>query len=369
MKKILILGSYGRGNVGDDAFLYVAMKLFKKCKIFINSENDSLLPQDLRNQVTTIKTSGITDIFKKIYTFFTVTHVVYCGGDLWVELYGDKYPRQSLYKMLLLNIVLRIFGKKIAYIGCGAGRIDGFSLTLARTSAKLASLIIVRETHSQKILNIQGIEVLPDLTINLFSTENKKNIGKDYNKSFLKNIGISVMYYIPDACKNYPKYKRELIKVINTILEKQDRRITLMPMLISEESYSDLKVCQEIYEEISDAHKKKVAILNYSSFEDFLASISSLDLVIGTRLHANILSILNGVPSIGIAYRKKVSSFFYQIDMEYFCVHLDSMERIIDIFSYTENNYAEILQKIQVVKRKIMQKKELYENLVQKFLE
>ena len=70
MKKILLIGSYGRGNLGDDAFIYSAIKLFPNCEIYINSANDDLLPADIRAQVKTIHTTGLRDLFVKIRTIF-----------------------------------------------------------------------------------------------------------------------------------------------------------------------------------------------------------------------------------------------------------------------------------------------------------
>src|SRR5687767_14340252 len=107
-KNILLLGSYGRGTIGDDALLLAALKLFQGHKLFINSANDELLPSAVRSSVTTMSTTDNRDWRKKLAIFRKLNAIVYCGGDLWVELYGDRFPRISLYKMLIVNLIARL---------------------------------------------------------------------------------------------------------------------------------------------------------------------------------------------------------------------------------------------------------------------
>ena len=153
--KTLLLGAYGHGNSGDDVFLHAALRLFAKHKLYGNSADDSLLPAGVTEQVTTIATTGKGDVFKKLSILLSVDIFVYCGGDLWVELYGERKPRQQLYKMLLLNLAGRLLGKKIFYLGCGIGALRGYSLFLARLSARLAHGIIVREERSARVLRLR----------------------------------------------------------------------------------------------------------------------------------------------------------------------------------------------------------------------
>src|SRR6266702_1396691 len=163
----LLLGSYGRGNLGDDVFLVAAAELFANHKLYINSADDSLLPDSAKGLVTTISTTSSKDALKKLQIFLKVKNIVYWGGDVWVELYGDHFPRQSLYKMIALNAFARLFNKKVHYVGCGIGKLRGWSLMLAKMSARLGHTVIARERRSAEVLGLAGVEVMPDLAINL----------------------------------------------------------------------------------------------------------------------------------------------------------------------------------------------------------
>ncbi|HUB93731.1 MAG TPA: polysaccharide pyruvyl transferase family protein, partial [Verrucomicrobiae bacterium] len=167
-KPILLLGSYGRGNIGDDAFLVAAMRhLPEDAKVYLNSSDDELLPKVAQGRVQTLATTRSTDLRNKVRAFRKVKHVVYCGGDLWVELHNSARPRSSLYKMLGMNLLARISGKKVYYLGCGVGDLQGYSLALARMSANLANVVIVREPRSAKLLGGRRSIVLPDLISSL----------------------------------------------------------------------------------------------------------------------------------------------------------------------------------------------------------
>jgi polysaccharide pyruvyl transferase WcaK-like protein len=368
MKKILLLGSYGRGNVGDDAFLHVAAKLFEGNELYINSADDSLLPAELVEKVHTIPTSGYRGIFKKIRVFFSISHVVYFGGDLWVELYGDKMPRQSLYKMLILNTALKIFGKKIAYIGCGAGNISGYSLLLAKLSAYCADLIIVREERTKNLLKLDRVIVLPDLTINLIDESEIQKLN--LNNTTEVRIGVSVMYHIPDAQNRYSEYIRQMSKILSDIqTHNSSISIELIPMLISGDTHDDLRVCKELVNLAKEETGIKIDILEYESLSDFMSKISNYTLIIGTRLHSNILAILTGVPALGIAYRPKVRSFFKQAELEDLCVNLDNISTLPSLVTKVIANYDVYKILLNKKLKQIYASKNTYKSAIENFIE
>jgi len=358
-EKILILGSYGRGNAGDDALLSAMLKLFENFSIVINSANDSSLPKGIREKIITIQTHGISDIFKKIKIFFQIKYVVYGGGDVWVELYGERFPRINLCKMLIVNFVCRIFGKKIFYFGCGAGDIFGLSLLLAKTSAQLANYVIARDLHTINLLKIKNIIELPDLTVNLF--ENNK-VSKNLDE---KNIyvGISLLYYLPNPNKNFISLVKEFQKLFLSF-DGANIRFIIIPFFISNEvMFDDLWVAKKLF---GDGEFKNVEIFNSNKIEDILALLPRLNLMVGTRLHANILAVFSGIPSLGIAYRPKVRSFFHQNNLDKFCIEIDEISRIIPKVSAMLDDKINVKNNFLRVQQKIIKKRVKYEEIIKK---
>lgn len=312
---VLLLGSYGRGNIGDDAFLLAALQLFKGHQLYINAADESLLPQAVRGKVTTIATTGARDLRHKLQVFRTISHIVYCGGDLWVELYGDRFPRQSLYKMVVVNMLARLCGKKVHYIGCGIGRLRGYSLFLARLSARLANNVIVREQRSARVLNLKKVEVLPDLVTNI----DIRKPRKDKAQKGPYTIGISILYHLPDPENNFPK----LVKEIGTCIAKLPKnryRFVLFPMLVSpSEEHDDLWASEALADAVPNAD---ISVFEGREVNEYVQALQTVDVLIGTRLHANIIALMAGVPSIGISYRPKVAQFFEMSGLGEYCIDL-----------------------------------------------
>lgn len=359
----ILLGSYGRGNLGDDVFLVAASELFKNHKLYINSADDSLLPESAKGLVETISTTSAGDAIKKLKVFMEVKNIVYFGGDVWVELYGDRFPRQSLYKMVALNMLARLFGKKIHYVGTGIGRLNGWSLKLARASAGLSHTIITRERRSAEVLGLAGVEVLPDLAINLPYYKPRLHKMPPPEEPF--TIGISLLYHLPNPKENFPLMAEKVAKFIDS-LDPKRFRVVLLPMLVSEQEPNDDLWASERVRELTKG-KVPVEIYKAKSLKDVVNTLGSFDLVIGTRLHANILATFNAVPCLGIAYRAKVSSFFRDNDIGDYYIELDELDDLPLAFQYMYDNYDQAAQKFYDASQRNLAQKEAYQTFASQY--
>ena len=358
---ILLLGSYGRGNIGDDAFLLAALKLFKGHRLFINSANDELLPEAVKGKVSTIATSGSRDLLQKFKMFRQIEHIVYCGGDLWVELYGDRFPRQSLYKMVIVNLIARLSGKKVHYVGCGIGKLSGYSLFLARLSARLAQGIIVREPRSARVLNLKKVRILPDLVTNLdITTQRKQHKGKF-------TIGVSILYYLPDPEKNFPRLIKNISKSLGRLPADQ-YRIVLFPMLSSpSDDHDDVWASEQLREALPGL---EVSISSSREVDEYVAELRNVDVLIGARLHANIIALLAGVPVIGIAYRTKVAQFFEMSKLGNYYIELDDLtpELLSSKLQEVQDEYKTAMGHVIAARNQNIEERKGYQDFVATYL-
>ncbi|HSW99004.1 MAG TPA: polysaccharide pyruvyl transferase family protein [Candidatus Saccharimonadales bacterium] len=359
-KPILLLGSYGRGNIGDDAFLAAALKHFpEETPLFLNSAHDELLPKAARGRVQTIATSDSRDFKKKLRVFRAIKHVVYCGGDLWVELYGDRYPRQSLYKMLGMNLLARLAGKKVHYLGCGIGNLRGYSLLLARASARLAHTVIVREPRSAKLLGLKKSVVLPDLVASLGWPV--QPAARQKGQPF--TIGISILYHLPNPEQTFPQLLETLHDFVAS-LPAGKFRVVIFPMLISpSDPKDDLWASRQLQLALEDTD---AVISPARELEDFVAGLGTVDLMIGARLHANILAMLTGTPTLGIAYRPKVASFFAANKLRDYCIDLSKLtaQNLSEVFWDMYGHYGHVQQQVMDARARSIQEGAAYQTFI-----
>jgi polysaccharide pyruvyl transferase WcaK-like protein len=347
-KPILLLGAYGYGNVGDDAFLAAAMRHFPSdVPLFLNSADDTLLPKAIAGRTQTVPTSAGSDLRRKLGIFRQVKHIVYCGGDLWVELYGDRFPRKSLYKMLAINVLARATGKRVHYLGCGIGDLHGYSLLLARMSAGLAHSLVLREPRSARVLGLKRGVVLPDLVSSLDWPADlpDRAPGKPFT------IGISILYHLPNPERTFPQVV-ETLRAFVAGLPPGGFRVVLFPMLVSPTDPKDDLWASRHLQMILGADAD-VTISAARELEDVVRELSEVDLLIGARLHANILALFSGTPCLGIAYRPKVCSFFEANGLGDYCIELAHLtpEKLRDTFWDMHDAYPAVRKRFLAARR------------------
>lgn len=261
-----------------------------------------------------------------------------------------------LYKMVLLNILLRLSGKKVHYIGCGIGDLHGFSLWLARLSARMASKIVTREQRTARVLGLHNIRVLPDLAINSpYNTARLHTVDKPFI------LTISILQDIPLPHKNFPKLISQLARFLDT-LPKRKFKIVLLSMHIDPaEPYDDLRASQQLKQLVK---KHDVELFAPRDLESITRQLGNSHLIIGGRLHANILGILNSTPTIGIAYRPKVRSFFEDNHLESYCLDLDHLSELPRLFQKVYDDYDEVSRIFYQVSRDNLMKRKEYTELI-----
>lgn len=358
---VLLLGSYGRGNIGDDIFLLAALELLGNRRIYVNSADDSLLPEAARRRVHTLSTEKV-DFRKKLNMLRDIKAVIYWGGDTWVKWYGDRMPRQLLYKMIIINFVARCLGKKVLYVGCGIGKLSGYSLFLARLSARLAHRIIARESRSESLLATGNVDVQPDLAINI--PYYKRSLHKKARKKFV--VGISTLYYLPNPETTFPMLTRKLAEFIQSLPEDKFE-VVLYPMLRTPQvPMDDVWAADRLQEVLA---KRKLRILKPNSVEEAIGELGNMDILVGARLHANILGTLQKTPCLGIAYRPKVASFFADNDLSEFCIALDNLDDLQRVFWKMYDDYDNVVKRFYEASETNLKAKEIYQHLVREYID
>ncbi len=302
--RILLLGAYGRKNIGDDIFLKILLDTFSEFAIDYNCWDTDNLPPEIASQPhhRAVPTSA-RSVFSVLRALMQARVVVYGGGELWMRLDGTRYPNASTLKMIIVNLAARLLRKDVYYLSVGSEPLTGWSLLLAKTSARLATHVSFRDNESARILGLppEKTSVAPDIAF----TYTPPLIDARMHTDGTPVVGISAVKLSNTQDSVNTKNIQDLAAVLKTSYPHATFKLFLA-MSDERAHESDLKLAQELQQLLGSA----AAIHSYHSIDTFVRELSVCDVVVSYRLHVNILAHLIGVPVVGIGYKPKIKKFF-----------------------------------------------------------
>ena len=163
-KRILILGSYGCGNRGDEAILDSIALYFRDCDITATCGKDRRIQGDIpisyidcrlaEGKVTfEIFLSFVKSVFQLFCKILSVDAVIFGGGSSLHDLKAYNLPF-----WLGLQLWANLFGKKTYYVGMGIGPIStGFGKFLCKHFLRHADKVFVRDQRGIDICLSLGL--------------------------------------------------------------------------------------------------------------------------------------------------------------------------------------------------------------------
>lgn len=363
MKKILLLGTHGQYNWGDDLLLETFLKqLGSDNEYYINSY-DPLKTSEFIGSNFKVKVFHTTrDINKLLSYLFKVDVVFFAGGTILRELYSTN--KRNRYSSLLMVTSLIFFAKKIArkkviLSNIGVGPLNtktGRSLTkIAINNTDYVSLRDQSSFDLLKSLNIhhKNIRVVPDVifirTKADFLSDQQKN--KDANKNSL-SIALNLNFNIANS-GNWDYFINQLQKAILVLREKYDLTIKTIPMQIAFNPENDVKTLKEFIQLLPGV---KVIEFIPKSPMDIGTKIAECDIALGERFHFIVISSIINIPVVALEYDIKVTSLVKQLGIENYGIDINS-----------QFHYQSIVEAIELALQKREEIQEVESKKVQEF--
>lgn len=282
MKTILLIGSYGSGNLGDEALKAICQeKLSERFKVLVltgapREKNEAIhFPFGIRSSLS----------FKWIRSFFFLKKsdvVVFGGGGLFAE--HESLKAIGLWSTQVFWAWL--FKKPILLIGQSVGPFKTkLGLSLTKWSLSKCKEIQVRDPASAKTLQREFPEI-----------EFKKNT---------------------DLCFAYgPKTPQPQKKIaVNLRPWKGD----LKPLLAQLESFKSRGYKLHFVSmdpKDKSLMKKWGEVKVFHDFEKLTEFLSNCEICIGMRLHFLIAATLSGSKVVGVSYSQKVSGLLEDLSLK-----------------------------------------------------
>lgn len=378
IKSILIYGSYGGENYGDEIILDTILQNLKAkydVSVLVPGDSDKVsrmhdvntisLWSSPRPQKTFL--GKLTKFFKSILmlnrNIKRYDMILVGGGNMIMDL----FPESPLITFLLCCLS-KIHHKKICFFGCGAGPIyRTMSKMLFRTSFKMANLITLRDSGSYKLVkglcpSNKKIFECADL---IFSNDYFDKDLVSTNQQKMECIAINIVAYnrpgyYPSANKEeYDNYCSFITNIINYLANQEDvKEILLFTTSHPHDDYALKDIESHV-----DLHqgKKIISCCKYTSFIQLSAILKNYDLIITSRLHSLLLSICLSKKVIPLIYQEKVQNFVYENNIDSISIDirkasLKSFYKFKLIFEKIKDNPLYYSNKIINIKEKCVTK-------------
>lgn len=365
--RIGIVGNYGNDNQGDESILdgiitqvENAYQIDRK-NILVFTNNPEQTKQRYGTDVAPLFIHRKTDPMKFIATiqhhrkiFPTLDLLLIGGGGILMDLYKNNPFVYGMYGLLV-----RMTKIPAAIFGAGVGPINTFiGKQFIKMTATAAKVIAVRDEESKQMLRDIGVKqpinVIMDPAFYLRYNEEPQKNAKPLK------IGVTAITYFHDSYwpthdeKKYGAYIQGMADNLDNILAKEPE--AEIEFFSTKHPY-DTVTTKDIRDLMT--HKDRTIVhdkmLNH---QEIIRLITDLDLVIGTRLHSLILSIVAKTPIIGVGYHDKVMDVMEsahcrentltinEVSVDPNCM-LPIYEEMYDNWEETVNKFATLSERIK----------------------
>ena len=267
------------------------------------------------------------------------------GTGLITDAYGlyDWGP----YSMVKWVLMAKLRRSKVVFVSVGAGPVHrGVGRALVKASLSLADYRSYRDDSTRDYLRGIGFAamrdgVYPDLVFSLPKELLPPNRGHDDGRRRVVGLGLMAQVMLfspvnprPDAYKAY----LDSLAAFSTWLLDHDYDIRLLlgdhDTIVIEEFRSVLKARLGSYDE------DRIIEHPIKSVDDLLAELAATDVVVATRFHNVLLSLLLNKPVIAISFHHKCSSLMGQMQLSEYCHEIDDIDadQLIVQFTSLEQN-------------------------------
>lgn len=226
-------------------------------------------------------------------------------------------------------------GVPVRFLSVGAERVDSpLTRRVLRRAAQQADYRSFRNDRSRRNAEQLGVRgassdpVYPDLAFSLPPRRLPRTPEPDWPP---RTVGIGVMGYHgwnePEAVGEeiYRRYIDKLEQFVGWLLERDfGVRILIGDTRADARPFDDLVTA--FGSEYGEGSASRFAAGSMETVDDLLREIARTDVVVGTRFHNVLLSLLLERPAISLSYSRKNEALMDQVGLGEYCQHVDDFD-------------------------------------------
>jgi polysaccharide pyruvyl transferase CsaB len=340
--KILITGSYGQGNTGDEAILTAIVDQLRARMpdarlVVVAGDTETIRDQFGVETVWWGDWAGIAQAVRQS------DMVIQGGGGIFFDysgfhpwnLFENGAPDLAHYGGF--SLLANLYRKPFMIYGVGVGPlISDSGREMVKIAHSLADKITVRDVESKSTLEELGIEsnrieVTADPAFSMRPADEARareilsEHGIDCSRPV---IGVTARPWDYEITQS--EWEQSLADAISELAHSKQAQILLIPF---HKGYDDGPLSR-IRERLRTA--SEVFVLGNVHGNQYVPNeiagvIGACDLLIGMRLHSILFAILTATPAVALAYDPKVRSLARRIGHEEICVDLADLSRLKDV--------------------------------------
>lgn len=360
--------------------VFIFNKSLKKLDPFIeNYPSIELINKSKTRFISDLVLAGLYKLTKWDYWISKSSNLLHFSKcDTFVDIHGYAFHEKTSFRVTALSLgyiwCVKCLNKQYFFFPQDVGEIkNSFECLLIRLFLPQADMIFVRGSESKRHLQeIIGedkfIQIIPDIAFVFSSRLPTDKMFREWRNERNKKtiVGISVNKKVV-RLNNRKSYNKIIEEVINHLVVKENYSVVLLPHDVRQTRDShDVRVCLDIYKNISDKVKKDVFVvdnLNYTAGM-YKWVIGQCDFVLASRFHVAVGALSQNIPTATLGWSFKYPQLLRWFDLEKFA---------LDGFSASSQDIVEILREIDaekdVISSKLKKKNKSIKNEVEIFFD
>jgi polysaccharide pyruvyl transferase CsaB len=313
--KVVILGWYGHGNMGDEAILECMLASIRSAcdspSFVVLSKNPS--ETEKLHKVRSIKRGRrLSHRIRRFWSIANADLFILGGGGL-LSNYGSS-ELSVLSWLGPLDLANRLGVATMTYgIGVAGEWTDAGADVMKRVLGRVDAVCVRDEGSLDNLLKlgVTGGILTADPAVLLPEVRSFRPAPSRVKSSPRVSVFLRHWYVSSDSVPDeaaWQRLKEELARCLDSLVSERSASVRFVPMRVTNATDDDREVAREVLNLM--VNKGSVEVVEIApSFPELLATVDDSDLLIGMRLHSLIVAATLGVPAIGINYHPKVLGF------------------------------------------------------------
>jgi len=337
VKQVLLLGSYGQSNLGDDLLMWNYLQLLKDRgfeTIYVNANTVELIPEPVKKSFPHLKIINTyeTSALDYVQLIRQVDCVVYGGGTLYKELYGStgRSKYSVIIRMMGFNMLARLLGTPVSHLNIGIGSLKtSLGRWITKRALMAATQSIFRDQKSYdyalETLHIPA-EKITKSTDGLFLNHVWEKPWKEADlaidrSQYRRVVGVNILSDIPDWVDR-EHYITTMQRFVDELLSAGDY-VVLVPFQHAFNPRNDKVFMEDVFEK--QLQEDGCELLAQVPIDEMSSVLQQCDVFVGMRFHSLLLSLASHVPFVTVAYDTKCWRFVQEVGYEY-AIELENLD-------------------------------------------